>query len=548
MVSLNHVLSTLKINLVGLNALGVISGNDYSPNLKGCGIASNYLWLRSISSTQQTSVTDIVKKYCEQQETTNAFGKALKVFEHLKETFLRSSVYSNEIKEYSNHMSKIVREFRKAIEERKTSYNDRKRTLTNLLQKPWYTENRFRVLDHVKAKPRYAFKKVYITKANKEAVPPALKTEIQSDRGKSSDNENNKTAAPKMNPRKRNRPAAPYDKSKRAGRNKEGAAEAGTSGKRTLTEDHRDLLSLKGKHEQRLWEVGSVGIRMNPRKRNHPAAPYVKSKRAGRNKEGAAKAGASGKRTLTEDHRDLLSLKGKQEQRLWEVGSVGIRVAHGEFEEHSKQILDRLDIVVKRLNVLRRMAQVGTTMLVEHVLQTSSSDTKILEDLVKVDTKGVGGIKYWGAILRYLHSGKETRSECSAAKLFCQVVPMETFTSTYSNWLNEYSKITLSQAIEMVNRSLDSEFAGHVIGRVNLLEATVLKFDPSLSDTIAKIKHQSKCSVETFFSLNKLLPYELQWKFTPIFSVADCSITLTENALFDMLKDLCPPIKDQGEE
>ncbi|KAI3655477.1 hypothetical protein MP638_007197, partial [Amoeboaphelidium occidentale] len=69
-------------------------------------------------------------------------------------------------------------------------------------------------------------------------------------------------AAPKMNPRNRNHPAAPYDKSKRAGRNKEGAAEAGASGKRTLTEDHRDLLSLKGKHEQRLWEVGSVGIRV----------------------------------------------------------------------------------------------------------------------------------------------------------------------------------------------------------------------------------------------------------------------------------------------
>ncbi|KAI3655569.1 hypothetical protein MP638_002116, partial [Amoeboaphelidium occidentale] len=358
MVSLNHVLSTLKINLVDLTALGVISGNDYYPNLKGCGIASNYLWLRSISSTQQASVTDIVNTYCEEQETTDAFGKALKVFEHLKETFLRSSVYSNEIKEYSNHMSKIVREFRKAIEERKTSYNDRKRTLTNLLQKPWYTElaplrsvlgtlvlnteNRFRVLDHVKAKPRYAFKKVDITKANKEAVPPALKTKIQSDRGKSSDNENNKSL----------KPAAP---------------------------------------------------KMNPRKRNHPAAPHVKSKRAGRNKEGAAEAGASGKRTLTEDHRDLLSLKGKHEQRLWKVGSVGVRVAHGEFEEHSKQILDRLDIVVKRLNVLRRMAQVGTMMLVEHVLKTSSSDTKILDDLVKGDTKGVGGIKYWGAILRSSH-------------------------------------------------------------------------------------------------------------------------------------------------
>jgi hypothetical protein len=48
--------------------------------------------------------------------------------------------------------------------------------------------------------------------------------------------------------------------------------------------------------------------------------------------------------------------------------------------------------------------------------------------------------------------------------------------------------------------------------------------------------------------LNKLLPFELQWKFTPLSSIADCSITLTENALIDMLKDLCPPIKDQGEE
>jgi hypothetical protein len=117
---------------------------------------------------------------------------------------------------------------------------------------------------------------------------------------------------------------------------------------------------------------------------------------------------------------------------------------------------------------------------------------------------------------------------------------MKTFTSTLSNWLKEYGKITLTQAIEMVNRSLDSEFAGHVNGRVNLLEAVVLKFDASLSDTIAKIKHQSKSSVETFFLLNKLLPFELQWKFTPLSSVADCFITLTETALYDLLKDACP--------
>ncbi|KAI3655285.1 hypothetical protein MP638_006511, partial [Amoeboaphelidium occidentale] len=249
-------------------------------------------------------------------------------------------------------MSKIVREFRKALEERKTSYNDRERTLTNLLQKPWYTENRFRVLDHVMAKPRYAFKKVDITKANKKAVPPALKTEIQSDRGKSSDNENNKSlkpAAPKMNPRKRNHPAAPYSKPRYAFKkvditkaNKEAvppALKTEIQSDRGKSSDNENNKSLK-----------PAAPKMNPRKRNHPAAPYVKSKRAGRNKERAAEAGASGKRTLTEDHRDLLSLKGKHEQRLWEVGSVGIRVAHGELEEHSKQILDRLDIVVKRLN------------------------------------------------------------------------------------------------------------------------------------------------------------------------------------------------------
>lgn len=42
MVSLNAVLSTLKIDSKELTALGVISGNDYFPNLKGCGFASNY--------------------------------------------------------------------------------------------------------------------------------------------------------------------------------------------------------------------------------------------------------------------------------------------------------------------------------------------------------------------------------------------------------------------------------------------------------------------------------------------------------------------------
>jgi hypothetical protein len=87
----------------------------------------------------------------------------------------------------------------------------------------------------------------------------------------------------------------------------------------------------------------------------------------------------------------------------------------------------------------------------------------------------------------------------------------------------------------------------HVIGRVNLLEA-VVKFDASLSDDISVIKQQSTSSVETFFLLNKLLPFELQWKFTPLSSIADCSITLTENALIDMLKDLCPSVKDQVED
>lgn len=128
-----------------------------------------------MSRTQQATITDIVNSYCEEHGSNYVFSNALNVFESLHETFLQSDKYSEEIKQYSNHLAEIVREFQNTIAERKTAFSNRETTLTNLLQKSWYTENRFRVLDHVTSKPRYSFKQVDKPKAYQSALPPAPK-------------------------------------------------------------------------------------------------------------------------------------------------------------------------------------------------------------------------------------------------------------------------------------------------------------------------------------------------------------------------------------
>ena len=46
------------------------------------------------------------------------------------------------------------------------------------------------------------------------------------------------------------------------------------------------------------------------------------------------------------------------------------------------------------------------------------------------------------------------------------------------------SKISFRRAIELLARDMDTEFAGHYIGRVELLAAAILEYDETLASWI----------------------------------------------------------------
>jgi hypothetical protein len=85
-------------------------------------------------------------------------------------------------------------------------------------------------------------------------------------------------------------------------------------------------------------------------------------------------------------------------------------------------------------------------------------------------------------------------------------------------------------------RELDTAFANQVVGKLELLLATILDFDEGLKPSIRSILNGSKSRIETFFNLNQLLPKEKQWEICPLSDITDKFILFTENALVDLLK------------
>ena len=70
----------------------------------------------------------------------------------------------------------------------------------------------------------------------------------------------------------------------------------------------------------------------------------------------------------------------------------------------------------------------------------------------------------------------------------------------------EKSKINFTRAIESLARQMDTEFASHIVGRVELLAAAVLEHDENLTYWIDILERECKSHIELFWKLNMLLP------------------------------------------
>src|SRR5690606_33510796 len=152
--------------------------------------------------------------------------------------------------------------------------------------------------------------------------------------------------------------------------------------------------------------------------------------------------------------------------------------------------------------------------------------------IVKGDTPGQGGTKYWQGLLRFIRNRKVNKSMKNATILdlierISDHIPKYQFTS----------KIRMSRAVEMLAIDMYNVFSSQVIGRVETLKCQALGYNPGFTSDIATIEVEAMSAIEKFVRINNLLPKERQWRVNPLSSLTDSFIILTEEALHELLKE-----------
>ncbi|KAI3655728.1 hypothetical protein MP638_005034 [Amoeboaphelidium occidentale] len=120
LVSLDSVLATMKINLKELTALGVISGNDYSPNIKGFGIAKFKEMFKEykVYVDLYGSFFDLIRYYA-LNERYRAFAKCLnEIFDGMDVIFVLDGARSAE-----KHEAHLARETQRDLRMQSFSHN-----------------------------------------------------------------------------------------------------------------------------------------------------------------------------------------------------------------------------------------------------------------------------------------------------------------------------------------------------------------------------------------------------------------------------------------
>ncbi|KAI3629972.1 hypothetical protein MIR68_011407 [Amoeboaphelidium protococcarum] len=557
----NAVCSKLKISNDQWVSLAIVSGNDYSDNVYGFGFGKNLNIIRSIDFGY--NVKQIVVQYAKIMDAGSQFDVALQVFDDCYESFNSQSlneegrthqqsctlncvvqqICSAEVIEWSmienleeiaasadlsfdernclmlNALKSLYGRWIKQVEQLKDDKtrlyqewkksrhqvsHDRESVQYLQLPKKYQGYNRFCPLFEKNAlaeagnicrKGRYLYKAVDVNRPSKSEIPPIKVTrtiEQESDQqndAHGSAEDLQQPVANKTHRNKRRRESSKPDKVQRGN--------------------------------------------------------YRQSSAKTRDKVTAMPSGK--KRTNSQETQLFRSLNRRHAICTKEIGHIQKSLSKGQASAALQILLKySIDTVVKEMNLLKRMAQLGARWFIDTILKNFPDQIQLLDSICYADTPGQGGRKFWQGILRFLRNGKSTRSQkCAAVLKFGQLIKGQ---STILDKLQGQfdRRITVSQIIDQLAIVLDSEFASQVIGRMELLAAKVLEFDESKRDQITEIDMLDSI-FQKYDALNSLLPEEERFAY-PLSLLSECYVTFTGNSLMQLIQSVITNCWDVAEQ
>ncbi|KAI3632336.1 hypothetical protein MIR68_009442 [Amoeboaphelidium protococcarum] len=476
------VCSKLKISNDQWVSLAIVSGNDYSDNVYGFGFGKNLNIIRSIDFGY--NVKQIVAQYAKIMDAGSQFDLALQVFDNCYESFNIQSLYeegrthqqnstlncvvqqicSAEVIEWNmfqnleqisasadlsfdernclmlnalkslygrwiKYMEQLKYDKTRLYQEWKKSRHqvghDRESVKYLQLPKKYQGYNRFCPLFEKNAlaeagnicrKGRYLYKAVDVNRPSKSEIPP-IKV------------------------------------------------------RRTIEQESNQQNDAYGSAEDLQQPVANKRHR-NKRRRESSKSDKVQrgnlcqSSAKTRDKVTAMPSGK--KRTNSQETQLFRSLNRRHAICTKEIGHIQKSLSKGQASAALQILLKySIDTVVKEMNLLKRMAQLGARWFIDTILKNFPDQIQLLDSICYADTPGQGGRKFWQGILRILRNGKSTRSQkCAAVLKFGQLIKDQS---------------------TILDKLQDSEFASQVIGRMELLAAKVLEFDENKRDQIAEI-------------------------------------------------------------
>ncbi|KAI3661114.1 hypothetical protein MP638_000451, partial [Amoeboaphelidium occidentale] len=343
----------LKLNLASLRALAVLSGNDYCSNVRGWAIASVYKWIRQYRKADLESCSKLVQSFLETVGSDSNFDKAIMIFECKEEHVLPHDDRTEKLLQLflSNKESiKTWDNYNIAWKDKQENYIGKS---DNLDLKRWIHKNPFRVLgekfdDDNENLTRYKYKAVDTKSLCVFEVPPL---------------------PPKKRPKQPEEILKPQIEA---------------------LQEHLD----GSENNEESGSTASTSVHNSNKKRKKKSAKHQPSSRNFRNKPDAAEAGASGSRNVTDQSREMSSLKAKFVTKTWSIGALSTRIRQGQYAQYEKEILHCFSILVAQLNILKRKAQLAAEVFVESIIKLNENTLK-LDDMILGDTKGQGGRKFW---------------------------------------------------------------------------------------------------------------------------------------------------------
>ncbi|KAI3662223.1 hypothetical protein MP638_002209 [Amoeboaphelidium occidentale] len=307
----------------------------------------------------------------------------------------------------------------------------------------------------------------------------------------------------------------------------------------------------------------STTVHNSSKKRKKTSAKHQPSSRNFRNKPDAAEAGATGSRNVTDESREMSSLKAKFVTKTWSIGALSTRNRQRQYAQYEKEIIHCFKSIIKlNENTLKLDDMIlGDTKgqggrkfwqpCMSFLNGTGRDETESVglnlfkNDMILGDTKGQGGRKFWQPCMSFLNGTGRDETESVGLNLFKSCINKKLFSGREVKSLKLYtlSKFSMCQATDFIAKQLDTEFAGQVVGRVKLLEEVVFEYDSNLKDDINKLQKLCKSKVEYFYKLNQLLPSNKRWSMFSLSRVPDLAITVNESGLLDVLKQVVPVFK-----